>query len=277
MLLGAVHARPEAIADATVPNMRVSVSDKAALETNAPAEKAATSRASDASPVVNKRGLGASNKEARAREAEEDKALVVRAQSGDQSAFRELVERHQHRAFSIALGLVRNESDARDLVQDAFVRVYKSLSRFEGSSSFFTWFYRIITNLSIDFKRRSGNVVHEFDEARLNQTTAEFFDFPFLSLLPGADPFEVVRRTEIAERLQQALEALPPYHQGVIVMREVEGLSYEQMAQVMGVSKGTIMSRLYHARQKLQRVLIDCYQEQVVGASSADADPTGDA
>jgi RNA polymerase sigma-70 factor (ECF subfamily) len=83
----------------------------------------------------------------------------------------------------------------------------------------------------------------------------------------------VVRRREIAIRLQQALEALPPYHRGVIVMREIEGLSYEEMAQAMGVSKGTIMSRLFHARQKLQRALADCYEEQigpVSGASGAD-------
>jgi RNA polymerase sigma-70 factor (ECF subfamily) len=75
------------------------------------------------------------------------------------------------------------------------------------------------------------------------------------------DTNDVLRRREIAARIQAALDALPPYHRGVILMREVEGMSYEEMAQAMGVSKGTIMSRLFHARQKLQRALADCYAE----------------
>jgi RNA polymerase sigma-70 factor (ECF subfamily) len=83
-----------------------------------------------------------------------------------------------------------------------------------------------------------------------------------LARIDGADPVDVLRRREIATRIQAALDALPPYHRSVIVMREVEGLSYDEMAHVMGVSKGTIMSRLFHARQKLQRALCDCYTEQ---------------
>jgi RNA polymerase sigma-70 factor (ECF subfamily) len=87
-------------------------------------------------------------------------------------------------------------------------------------------------------------------------------DFPLVSRIDGADPLDVIRRREIAERIQIALDALPSYHRGVILMREVEGMSYEEMAQAMGVSKGTIMSRLFHARQKLQRALADCYAEE---------------
>jgi RNA polymerase sigma-70 factor (ECF subfamily) len=87
-------------------------------------------------------------------------------------------------------------------------------------------------------------------------------DIPLLSRIDGADPLDVLRRAEIRNKLEAALEALPIYHRGVIVMREVEGLSYEEMAEAMGVSKGTIMSRLFHARQKLQRALADCYAEE---------------
>lgn len=216
-----------------------------------------------AAKTLNKAGGGASTKEARAREAEEDRALIAKAQAGDKEAFRRLVERHQQRAFSIALGLVRDENDARELVQDAFLRVYKSLGSFQGGSSFFTWLYRIITNLSIDLIRKPGRQVQDLDEARIDSESANLANFPFLSRVDGSDPADVVRRTEIAARLKEALEALPPYHRGVILMREVEGLSYEEMAQAMGVSKGTIMSRLFHARQKLQRALCDCYTEQV--------------
>lgn len=215
-------------------------------------------------PSVNLHTSDASNqKQARIREAEEDRGLIARAQQGDKAAFRSLVERHQRRAFSIALQLVRDENDARELVQDAFLRVYKSLASFQGGSSFFTWLYRIITNLSIDLIRKPGRQLADIDESRFETDEAQEADFPFLSRVDGADPADVVRRREIASRLQAALEALPPYHRDVILMREIEGLSYEEMAQAMDVSKGTIMSRLFHARQKLQKALAAVYVEQI--------------
>ena len=217
---------------------------------------------------VNTAPRSASNKaQDRAKEAEEDRALIAQAQAGDMGAFRQLVERHQRRAFSVALTLVRDENDARDIVQDAFTRAYKSLANFQGSSSFFTWLYRIITNLSIDLKRKPGRQTVDLDErSRTAEDNAET-DFPTLGRSHGSDPADFVRRGEIAVRLQAALDDLPSYHRAVIVLREVEGLSYEEMARSIGVSKGTIMSRLFHARQKLQRALADCYAEQVNGDS----------
>jgi RNA polymerase sigma-70 factor (ECF subfamily) len=220
---------------------------------------------------VNTRISDASNaKQARIREAEEDRGLIARAQAGDVAAFRALVERHQRRAFAIALALVRDENDARELVQDAFLRVFKSINSFQGGSSFFTWLYRIITNLSIDLIRKPGRQLADIDEARFESDESQEAEFPLLSRVDGADPLDVVRRREIAHRLQVALDALPPYHRGVIVMREIEGLSYEEMAQAMGVSKGTIMSRLFHARQKLQKALSDCYEEQIGPVPASD-------
>jgi RNA polymerase sigma-70 factor (ECF subfamily) len=212
---------------------------------------------------VNRPPSAASNREARAREAEEDRALIARAQAGDTAAFRRLVERHQRRAFAIALSLVRDEHDARELVQDAFLRVHKSLPTFQGGSSFFTWLYRIITNLSIDLIRKPGRQTTDLDDGRTELEDGAEAEYPFLSRLEGSDPAELVRRREIGDRLQAALDALPSYHRAVIVMREIEGLSYEEMAEAAGVSKGTIMSRLFHARQKLQRALADCYVEQI--------------
>ncbi|WP_437711135.1 sigma-70 family RNA polymerase sigma factor [Sorangium sp. So ce448] len=218
-------------------------------------------------PRLNSASARASNREARRREAEEDRELIERAQKGDQAAFRSLVERHQRRAFAIAMGLVRDENDARELVQDAFLRVYKGLGSFQGGSSFFTWLYRIVTNLAIDLMRKPGRRDLELQE---NQAADEQSDFPLVARIDGADPLNVVRRREIAGRIQAALDALPPYHRGVILMREVEGMSYEEMAQAMGVSKGTIMSRLFHARQKLQRALADCYAEEEGKAPAED-------
>lgn len=197
-------------------------------------------------------------------EAEVDHELVRRAQKGDEAAFRSLVERHQRRAFAIAIGLVRNEQDARDLVQDAFLRVHKSLPSFQGSSSFFTWLYRIVTNLAIDLVRRPGRNVVELEEEhqRTSSPSNEPTDHPWVARVDGADPIDVLRRKELAARMRTAIDALPSYHKAVILMREVEGLSYEEMAEAMQVSKGTIMSRLFHARQKLQKALADCYDEE---------------
>lgn len=226
------------------------------------------------SNTLNLRVSDASNaKQARIREAEEDRVLIARAQQGDVAAFRQLVERHQRRAFAIALSLVRDENDARELVQDAFLRVYRGLNSFQGGSSFFTWLYRIITNLSIDLIRKPGRQLADIDEARFESDESQEAEFPLLSRVDGSDPVDVVRRREIARRLQAALDALPPYHRGVIVMREIEGLSYEEMATAMGVSKGTIMSRLFHARQKLQKALADCYEEQIGRIPESEREP----
>jgi RNA polymerase sigma-70 factor, ECF subfamily len=221
---------------------------------------------------VNRGFAAASNREARQAEAEQDRVLIERAKTGDQRAFREIVDRHQRRAFAIALALVRDEQDAREVVQEAFLRVYRGLDSFHGGSSFFTWLYRIVTNLAIDLIRKPARRDAELDENREIHDEAHI---PLLARIDGADPLDVVRRREIGGRIQQALDALPPYHRGVIVMREIDGLSYEEMAQAMNVSKGTIMSRLFHARQKLQRALADCYAEQL-GPLPVDREGEGD-
>lgn len=199
-----------------------------------------------------------SNPEARRAEAEEDRVLIEAAKEGDRTAFRKLVERHQRRAYTIAINLVRDENDAREIVQEAFLRVHRGLPTFQGGSSFFTWLYRIVTNLAIDVVRKPGRGVGEFEEGAPPEHS-EDNDHPFLSRIDGADPLDALHRNELSAKLTAALEALPPYHRGVILMREVDGMSYDEMAQVMGVSKGTIMSRLFHARQKLQRALADTY------------------
>lgn len=213
---------------------------------------------------VNRGDQPASNRLERDQESEQDRRLILRAQGGDSSAFRLLVERHQRRVFAIALGLVRDEQDAREIAQEAFLRVHKGLAQFHGGSSFFTWLYRIVTNLSIDLMRKPSRREAELHFA-LEADDAE------TALLPAADadPYDAVRRTQLSQRIQCALDQLPPYHRGVILMREVEGLSYEEMAEAMQVSKGTIMSRLFHARKKLQRALLDCHDEECPGAKSA--------
>ena len=191
------------------------------------------------------------------RDRNEDWGLVERSQQGDQSAFAELVRRYQRKAYSLAFGMVHNADDARDVVQDAFVKVHRHLPNFKGDSSFYTWFYRIVVNVGIDHVRKHGrNQAVDYDD-----TVAHDADGPGDGeLLPstlGVNPATALGRREIREAIHKALETLSPNHRAVLLMRESEGMSYEEMAEAMECSKGTIMSRLFHARKNMQRVLIE--------------------
>jgi RNA polymerase sigma-70 factor, ECF subfamily len=215
---------------------------------------------------VNSGAAVASNRRAREAESDADRHLIERAQGGDTAAFEELVARHERRAYGIALGLVRDREDALEIVQEAFLRVYRGLDAFNGAASFFTWLYRIVKNLSIDLMRRPA-WQRELADADLDDP-----DGLLEGVVRGADPSDLLDRSELAERLGAAFDALPPYHRDVILMREVEGMSYEEMAVAAGVSKGTIMSRLFHARKKLQRSLAACYREEIGRAPGARED-----
>lgn len=186
----------------------------------------------------------------------EDNSLVLRCRAGDERAFRQLVQRYQRKVYGIAFGVVRNPEDAMDVAQEAFIKVHRYLDRFEGSSSFYTWLYRIVVNLAIDHLRKQGKATTvDYDDARSHGENSGPDE-----LLPstmGMDPDRSLMRQEIRKHVNNALECLSPNHRAVILMREVEGLSYTEMAEVMDCSKGTIMSRLFHARRNLQRALLE--------------------
>ena len=184
-----------------------------------------------------------------------DLNLVKRVRNGEKAAFRELVERYQRKVFSIAFGMVNNREDAMDLSQDAFLKVYHNLDRFEGSSSFYTWLYRIVVNVCIDHIRRTGKRIQvDYDDAILRDVAVDGEDRIRPSIL-GIDPVKAHGRKELLGEIRRALDELSPIHKEAIVLRELEGLSYQEMAEVMGVSKGTVMSRLHHARKNLQALL----------------------
>jgi RNA polymerase sigma-70 factor (ECF subfamily) len=185
----------------------------------------------------------------------DDRELVDAARKGDRDAFRTLFERYHRRAYALAFGVVRHQDDALDIVQDAFIKAHKYLDKFEGASSFYTWLYRIVMNLCIDHLRKHRRVKPvELDEAKLEDAA---LDDGLLPKILGGNPGRALVDKEIRARIDQALGELSENHRAVLVMRELEGLSYEEMATTMGCSKGTIMSRLFHARKNMQRRLID--------------------
>ncbi len=183
-----------------------------------------------------------------------DSALVERAAKGDSIAFSELVNRHYRRVVRVAFGLLKDRHDAEDVVQDAFARVYRRLGDFEGNSAFYTWLYRIVVNLSIDAmrkKKRERRVDIEDESAREALKSGE-------DLWPRCEnshPGVSAERRELAIKLKKAFEDLPEIHQAVIMLRELEGLSYDEIASSLGIKKGTVMSRLFHARKSMQERL----------------------
>ncbi len=188
----------------------------------------------------------------------EDHDLVRRSQSGDTRAFDELVTKYRTRIHAMTYQMVRNEQDAWDLAQDGFFKAWKSLSKFRFQSAFYTWLYRIVTNVAIDWLRKKQvRSEGEFDETIGN-----------LSIEPTADvtpkgevsPERQMERGELRERLDAAIAKLSPDHRQVILLKEIEGLQYHEIADVVGCSIGTVMSRLFYARKKLQSMLRDLHE-----------------
>ena len=178
-----------------------------------------------------------------------DGELVDRARQGDREAFRVLVERYQRKVAALALGMLRNREDALDIVQDTFTKAYQSLDKFKGDSSFYTWVYRIGVNLCIDHQRRESRYVQlGGDSDEVGDEVAP----PSAEDLERDEPFEMARSTEIGAQLVDAINELTPEHRAVILLREVDGLSYEEISQALDCPKGTVMSRLHYARRLLQ-------------------------
>lgn len=191
--------------------------------------------------------------------APDDSELVDRARAGDHEAFRMLYQRYHRRVYALAYGVVQNQEDALDVVQEGFIKAHRYLDRFEGASSFYTWLYRIVMNLSIDHIRKHRRARHvDFDDAiDHGQRDGSVGEDSLLPRVLGQNPGKSLVRKEIREQIARALGELSDKHRAVLVMRELEGMSYEEMAQAMQCSKGTIMSRLFHARRNMQKHLLE--------------------
>lgn len=180
---------------------------------------------------------------------QDDWELVRRSRGGDQQAFRELFERYHRQVLALAVGMTGNGDDAMDVVQEAFVRAHRNLSSFLGESSFYTWLYRIAVNVGIDFRRRQTR--------RSEIVQAEPIDDNATDPERSVDPSVEVARRELGAHVLRVIDELTPEHKAAILLREIEGLSYEEISKVMQCSKGTVMSRLHYARKKLQAKLKD--------------------
>jgi RNA polymerase sigma-70 factor (ECF subfamily) len=171
-------------------------------------------------------------------------------------AFRSLVVRYQRKVYAVALGIVKDADMAWDVSQDVFVRVHRGLDGFKGESSFFTWLFRIATHVSIDSVRKE-RLAQRDEVDQVTEADLEDAGEGILATGLGNDPRETLLRHELAGKMEDALATLPEKHRTILVLREIEGLSYEELAERLGIHKGTVMSRLFHARRKMQAALKD--------------------
>jgi RNA polymerase sigma-70 factor (ECF subfamily) len=186
-------------------------------------------------------------------EGQEFEVLLARAQGGDHDAFAALVADARPRALAVAVKVLRNPDDAEDAVQDAFLKVWRYLGRFEGRSSFSTWIHRIVMNASLDLLRRQSCRPEAYAEAE------EAGEHRPLEPVHDETPEHTLAEAQTGALVRSALATLSPSHQQAITLREFEDRSYEEIAAVSRIPIGTVMSRLHHARRKLAEELQEVF------------------
>jgi len=180
-----------------------------------------------------------------------DERLVRRAKSGDKGAFGKLVNHYYEMVYSISYGVLHQREPARDVTQDVFMKVFRDLNKFDGKSKFKTWLYRVTVNASIDVtrKKRPSQSIDATD------ASDEEDKAPVVITSESPGPRDVAASEELKVLVQKALEDLSADHRAILVLREWQGLSYEEIADMLQIDMGTVMSRLYYARKKLGDVL----------------------
>lgn len=182
--------------------------------------------------------------------ATDDQALVERCRSGDLAAFEPLVEKYRERVWRLAYHYLRDREEAWDVAQEAFIRAWQALPSFRGQSAFYTWLFRIVVNIATDRARQRAARGRAFGTEPVPEE-----DWERVLIDSTRGPDEAAARTEERERLRRALDALPEHHRAIIMLSDLEGLSYREIAEVLGIPMGTVMSRLHNARKRLRRVL----------------------
>ena len=190
----------------------------------------------------------------------DDVTLVRAAQAGDLMAFEELVARHRDKIFARAFSMMRNEEEAIDLSQEAWVKAWQRLAQFHGESSFATWLTRITINLCLDQLRKQKRLRAESIEAMDDESGGVERQMPVVTV----NPTERLERGELRQRIDAALGKLSEEHRTVMVMHEFEEMEYKEIARTMDCSIGTVMSRLFYARRKLAALLVDLKNRDTV-------------
>lgn len=186
--------------------------------------------------------------------ASSDAVLVERVQNGDVAAFDHLIRKYRERLFSVVYNLTSNREDAADVTQEAFIKAFRSIGRFKGKSSFFTWLYRIGVNAALSHIKKN-RLRRFFSFENINEEVSSTEILEALAVKTNSDKSALL--SELQEKLNEALQKLSPKHRTVVVLFEIEGLSHAEIGEIMGCSEGTVRSRLHYAKQQLQAYLQD--------------------
>lgn len=192
---------------------------------------------------------------------EDDFRLVALAQQGDMRAYDALVTRHRGRIFAMIRNMIHQEADAWDISQEVFIKAWHALPKFEAKARFSTWLYRIAHNAVYDWSRKrkiesAGELNDEiFERERIDSAS-------FTTPSGGESPADSMSHGELRIKIQTALGKLSAEHREVVLLKDVQGLSYKEIAEAMSSTLGTVMSRLFYARQKLQALLKDEYESR---------------
>ena len=183
-----------------------------------------------------------------------DLELVQRSREGDTQAFDELVEKYTPKLYGLVYHMTSNHEDTNDVLQDVFAKAYRALKRFKGKSTFYTWIYSIATNMTLNFlkkrNRRRGMSLDDVDMAIQN-------DPDFIEATSKSDPVREANISELQERLNMAMQELSDDHRAVVTMFDIQGMPHAQISKILGVSEGTVRSRLFYAHRQLQTYLDD--------------------
>ncbi len=186
------------------------------------------------------------------RKPDEDAELVARARKGDTTAFDELVIKHSPKLYGLIYHMTSNREDTHDLLQEVFAKAYRSLKRFRGKSSFYTWIYSIAVNMTLNFlkkrKRRQTMSLDDVDNHIAN-------DKDFIAMTSKSDPVREVGIHELQKRLNAAMQSLSEDHRAVVTMFDIQGIPHKEISKVLGISEGTVRSRLFYAHRQLQNFL----------------------
>jgi RNA polymerase sigma-70 factor (ECF subfamily) len=178
----------------------------------------------------------------------EETQMISRCQQGDQEALKEIFDKYHKKVYRIAYGVVRQREEALDIVQEVFIKLFRSIKNFRGRSQFYTYLYRMVMNTAIDHARKAGKqFISSLDEEGSFEPSDNVERGPERMLL----------QKELEGRVKLAMDKLPPEQRAALIFRDVEGLSYQEMSEAMGCSIGTVMSRLHYGRRRVQELLKD--------------------
>ncbi len=180
----------------------------------------------------------------------EDTLLAFKAADGDNDAFEQLVRKYERLVSTCVYGVVNNTEDTLDVSQEVFLKVYRNLSSFKGDSEFSTWLYRVAKNCALDFVRKRKPASSSIDTSGEDN---EGFDIPDTS--DGANPEKSALKKESSEILHKAIDSLSDEHREIIILRDINDYSYEQIANILKLEAGTVKSRLFRAREALKKIL----------------------